>query len=314
VRVLVTGGAGFIGSHVARSLLARGDSVRLLDDFSTGRRENLEGLTGDLEVVTGDIRDRERVAAACAGMEAVCHHAALASVPLSIERPLEAHDVNVTGTVNLLVAAHERGVRRFVFASSSAVYGDGPEKVKEESLPPRPISPYAVNKLTGEEYAFVFAKVYRLETVALRYFNIFGPKQDPNSMYAAVVPKFVTTLLQGQAPSIFGDGEQTRDFTHVDNVARANLLALECPAPACGRAYNIGCGEATSINELFRAIRERVGGEAGRLKPVHEPPVKGDVRDSLASIEAAREGLGYVPTIGVEEGIRLTVDWYRGRG
>ena len=314
MKLLVTGGAGFIGSHLVRTLLLRGDSVRVLDSFETGKRENLADIAGDLDVQDGDVREIQLCRDACRGVEAVFHLAAVGSVPLSIENPIETHEVNVTGTLNVLLAARERGVRRVVFASSSSVYGNGPEKAKVEALCPLPASPYAVSKLAAEEYAVVFHEVYGLEAVALRYFNVFGPRQDPHSMYAAVVPRFITTLLDGKAPPIYGDGHQTRDFTYVENVVRANLLALECSPEACGRAYNVGCGEATSVNELFRAIRERIGGAATKIKPVHEPAKPGDVRDSMASIELAREALGYVPTIGVEEGIRLTVDWYRGRG
>jgi len=314
VKLLVTGGAGFIGSHLVRTLLLRGDSVRVLDSFETGKRENLTDVPGDLEVQDGDVREIQLCRDACGGVDAVFHLAAVGSVPLSIENPLETHEVNVTGTLNVLLAARERGVRRIVFASSSSVYGNGPEKAKVEALCPLPASPYAVSKLAAEAYTVVFHEVYGLETVALRYFNVFGPRQDPHSMYAAVVPRFITTLLDGKAPPIYGDGQQTRDFTYVENVVRANLLALECPPEACGRAYNVGCGEATSVNELYRAIRERVGGKATKIKPAHEPAKPGDVRDSMASIELAREVLGYVPTVGVEEGIRLTVDWYRGRG
>jgi nucleoside-diphosphate-sugar epimerase len=313
VKLLVTGGAGFIGSHLVRTLLQRGDSVRVLDNFATAKRENLAEVQGDLEIIDGDVRETQLCRDACQGVEGAFHLAAIASVPLSIENPIETHEVNVTGTLNLLLAARERGVRRVVFASSSAVYGDAPEKVKSESLPPRPASPYAVSKLAAEAYTVVFHHIYGLETVALRYFNIFGPRQDPQSMYAAVVPRFTASLLAGKPPPIYGDGGQTRDFTYVENVVRANLLALECAPEACGRAYNIGCGEATSVNELFRMIRERVGGNAATVKAVHEAAKPGDVRDSMASIDLARDTLGYVPTMGVEEGIRHTVDWYRSR-
>lgn len=311
MRILVTGGAGFIGSNLVRSLLARGDAVRVLDDFSTGKRENLDGLAGDLEVVEGDVRDAKTCAEACRGAEAVFHEAAIGSVPRSVEDPLSTHHVNVDGTLNLLVAARDAEVRRFVYASSSSVYGDAPEEVKDESLRPRPLSPYAVSKLAGELYTVVFSHVYGLEGVALRYFNVFGPRQDPHSMYAAVVPKFVSALLEGGPPTIFGDGEQTRDFTYVENVVRANLLALECPADACGKAYNVACGASISVNELFRLVRSEVGDEAAHVKPVYAAERPGDVRDSLASIRLAESELGYVPTVGVEEGIRLTVEWFR---
>jgi nucleoside-diphosphate-sugar epimerase len=260
LKVLVTGGAGFIGSNLVRSLLARGDSVRVLDSFATGKRANLEEIDGDVELVEADIRSPQVCAAACAGVEAVFHQAAIGSVPLSIKDPLLTHQVNVDGTLNMLIAARDQGARRFVFASSSSVYGDAPERVKVETLAARPQSPYASSKLAGEAYTIVFAKAYGLEAIALRYFNIFGPRQDPESMYAAVVPRFATRLLAGKAPEVFGDGEQTRDFTFVENVVRANLLALEAPVEACATAYNIACGQATSINDLFRLMRERVGG------------------------------------------------------
>ena len=313
LKVLVTGGAGFIGTNLVRSLLLKGDSVRVLDNFSSGKRENIEDLKGDLEFLGADIRDLPTCLQACVGMDAVLHQAALGSVPRSIQDPSLTHQVNVNGTLNMLLAARDQEVKRFVFASSSSVYGNTEEKVKVESLPLRPLSPYAVSKLAGEAYTLVFSKVYGLETVALRYFNVFGPRQDPESMYAAVVPRFLASLLKGEPPRIFGDGHQTRDFTYVENVVRANLLALECPSEACGRAYNIACGQSTSVNDLFRLMRERVGGDAVRIKPTHEPPQAGDVHDSLASIEAARKILGYVPTLGVEEGIGLTIDWYRSR-
>lgn len=313
MKLLVTGGAGFIGSHLVRGLLTRGDSVRVLDDFSSGKRENLADVQRDIEVIEGDVRDADRVRAACEGVEGVFHEAAIGSVPLSIEDPRKTHEVNLSGTLHLLIAARELGIRRFVFASSSSVYGDRPEPVKTEDLPLAPRSPYAVSKLAAEAYSLVFCHVYGLQAVALRYFNVYGPRQDPSSMYAAVVPRFATSLLQGKAPTIFGDGGQTRDFTYVEDVVRANLLALECPPEACGKAYNIACGQATSINELFRSLREEVGGEAAKLKPLHQPLQKGDIRDSLASIETARDDLGFVPTVGIEEGLRLTVEWYRSR-
>lgn len=313
LKVLVTGGAGFIGSNLVRSLLERGDEVRVLDDFSSGRRENLQNLSGDIELLEGDVRDPAACADACQGAECVFHQAALGSVPRSIEDPLTTHLVNVDGTLNLLLAARDRQVRRFVYASSSAVYGDAPEPVKTETLPPRPLSPYAISKLAGEQYTIVFSLLGDLEGVALRYFNVFGPRQDPDSMYAAVVPRFATSLLHGEPPTIYGDGGQSRDFTHVDNVVRANLLAMECPSDACGKAYNVACGRATSVNDLFRLLRESVGPSAAAVEPVYAPPRKGDVRDSLASIEAAAVDLGYAQVVDVREGIRSTVEWYRAR-
>jgi nucleoside-diphosphate-sugar epimerase len=313
LKVLVTGGAGFIGSNVVRSLLLRGDSVRVLDNFSSGKRENLEEMQQDLELMEGDIQNLSSCLQACEGIEAVLHQAALGSVIRSVQDPLLTHAVNVTGTLNVLLAARDMGVRRFVFASSSSVYGNAPEKVKVETLPLRPLSPYAVSKMAGEAYTLVFSRVYGLEAISLRYFNVFGPRQDPLSTYAAVVPSFAASLLAEGSPKIFGDGQQTRDFTYVENVVRANLLALECPAEACGRAYNIACGRSTSVNELFRLMRERIGGDVIKVKATYEPPLKGDVRESLASNEAARETHCYMPTIAIEEGIALTVDWYRSR-
>lgn len=291
--------------------------MRVLDNFSNGKRENIDplelpaGSGGSLEIVEGDIRDPATCADACEGVSAVLHQAALGSVPRSVEDPETTHDINVTGTLNLLLAARAQGARRFVFASSSSVYGDAPEEVKTEGLPARPLSPYAVSKLAGELYTIVFSRVYGLEGVALRYFNVFGPRQDPESMYAAVVPLFATALLEGRAPTIFGDGEQTRDFTYVENVVRANLLALECPVEACGKAYNVACGAATSVNDLFRMIREEVGESAGRIKPKHAPPRAGDVKHSLAGVDLAAQGLAFVPTVSVEKGIHQTVAWYR---
>lgn len=313
MKVLVTGGAGFIGSHLVRTLLGRGDHVRVLDDFSSGSRANLEGLSGPLEIVEGDICDPSTCASACEGVSAVLHQAAIGSVPRSIEYPVASHRANVDGTLNMLVAARERNVGRFVFASSSSVYGDAPEETKSEELPPGPLSPYAATKLAGEQYVLVFSRVYGLEGVSLRYFNVFGPRQDPDSAYAAVVPRFVSALLRQEAPTIYGDGEQTRDFTCVENVVRANLLALECPAEACGRAYNVACGRAISVNELFRLIRREVGEGAAKIRAKRSKSRPGDVRDSLASIQLIQSALGYVPTVSVEEGIRSTVEWYRTR-
>ena len=311
MKVLITGGAGFIGSNLVLGLLARGMTVRVLDNYSSGKRRNLEDLEGDVEVLEGDIRDMEACERACRGMEAVLHQAALGSVAMSIEDPEATHAVNVNGTLNMLLAARKSGVRRFLFASSSSVYGDAPERVKVESLPTRPQSPYAASKLAGEAYTIVFAKAYGLETMALRYFNIFGPRQDPDSTYAAVIPRFANKLLEGSRPTIFGDGGQTRDFTFVENVVRANILGLMAPPGACGRAYNVAFGHTISIKELFYLLRERIGGIARGLEPIHGPPQPGDVRDSLASIEEARMALGYSPAVDVAQGLGVTIDWYR---
>jgi nucleoside-diphosphate-sugar epimerase len=312
VKILVTGGAGFIGSNLVRSLLQRGDSVRILDDFSSpGGRERLGDVLAGVEILEGDLRDAALCARACEGADAVLHHAAVSSVARSVREPLLTHEVNAGGTLGLLLAARAGGVRRFVLASSAAVYGDLPEEVKVETLAPAPVSPYGASKLAAEAYARAFTRTYGLETVSLRYFNVFGPRQDPGSEYASVVPRFITALLAGKRPVIYGNGEQTRDFTYVEDVVRANLLALECPPAACGRVFNIGCGAATAVNELFRMLRERIGGKSAKLKPVYEPRREGDVSSSLASTAQAAQDLGYVPTTDIAEGIRLTVDWFR---
>ena len=313
MRVLVTGGAGFIGSNLVRSLLGRGDEVRVLDNLATGKRENLDDVWSDIEFVEGDIRESATCSAACEGIDAILHQAALGSVPRSVEDPVTTHDVNVNGTVNMLLAARARSVERFVFASSSSIYGDAPEVVKTEELPPRPLSPYAASKLTGEAYTVVFTHAYGMKTVALRYFNVFGPYQDPGSMYAAVIPLFAAALLREESPTVYGDGEQSRDFTYVDNVVQANLLSLECPDEACGQYYNVACGVSTSINELFRMMRDRIGDAVSQVEPEYAPLRAGDVRDSLASIEKARRLLGYDPQVEFEEGVARTVDWYGAR-
>ncbi len=313
-RYLVTGGAGFIGSNLVEALLRRGDSVVVLDDFSTGRRPNLETAVrarshGAPEpiVIQGDIRDRATVRRALEGVTHVLHQAALPSVPRSIEDPASSHEVNATGTLNLLLAARDAGVARFVYASSSSVYGDAPLLPKVESMAPAPLSPYAVSKLAGEQYCRIFHGLYGLETIALRYFNVFGPRQDPNSQYAAVVPNFVKAATSGGRPMIFGDGLQSRDFTYIDNAVEANLLACEAQSDAAGRAYNVACGERTSLLDLVKALERVVGSP---LRPIHDPPRPGDVRDSVASIDEAERALGYAPRVGLEEGLRRTVAWF----
>ena len=308
--VLVTGGAGFIGSNLVRALLERGEAVRVLDDFSPGRRENLLALEGSVEVFEGDLRDRAACSKACCGVEAVLHQAALGSVPRSVDDPVTSHQVNVTGTLNLLQSALDCGVGRFVFASSSSVYGNSPEAVKTETLVPRPVSPYASTKLAGEAYTLAFKKTYGLNTIALRYFNVFGPRQDPDSAYAAVVPCFASRLLSSESPTIYGDGEQMRDFTFVDNVVSANLLALTCPEEACGEVYNVACGSCFSVNQLFRMMRDHLGVTSFGVEPIHAPSRKGDIRNSLASIDKVRDALGYLPLVGFEDGVRRTMDWY----
>jgi nucleoside-diphosphate-sugar epimerase len=314
-RYLVTGGAGFIGSHLVQTLLRRGKDVIVLDDFSTGRRTNLEAAVRsrppgvpEPEVIQGDIRDAATVRRALRDVVHVLHQAALPSVQRSVEDPVSTHEVNVTGTLNLLIAARDAGVRRFVYASSSSVYGDSPTLPKIEVMTPAPLSPYAVSKLAAEHYCRVFHGLYGLETVALRYFNVFGPRQDPTSQYAAVVPNFVTAALAGRAPTVYGDGLQSRDFTYIDNAVDANLNACEAPAGAAGRAYNVACGSAATLLDLLR-ILERLTGSA--IRPIHDRPRTGDVRHSLAAIEEARMHLGYEPKMDLEEGLRRTVDSFR---
>lgn len=303
MRYLITGGAGFIGSHMVRHLMAEGREVRVLDNFSTGSRANLEGVGGALELVEGDIRDLPAVKGVIRGCEAVVHLAALPSVPRSIADPSATHEANATGTLNVLLAARDEGVERVVYASSSSIYGAAPELPKRESTFPEPISPYAVSKLAGERYCRSFFEVFGLETVALRYFNVFGPRQDPASEYAAVIPKFIWAYRHGEPPVIFGDGEQSRDFTYVDNVVDANLAALKAPGVG-GRVYNVACGERTTLNELAEILREQTG---ARVNAVHGPPRTGDIRHSLADVTRARNDLGYAPAISVAEGLRQTV-------
>jgi nucleoside-diphosphate-sugar epimerase len=313
---LITGGAGFIGSNIAAELLRQGQSVRVLDDFGTGVRENLAPLLAEgVELIEGDIRDPETCRRAVAGADFVLHQAALGSVPRSVADPLTTDAINSGGTLNLLVAARDAGVRRFVFASSSSIYGDQPAPPgggalpKVETMVPNPMSPYAVSKLAAESYCRVFHRVYGLETVALRYFNIFGPRQDPASQYAAVVPRFATALLEGTRPTIFGDGEQSRDFTFVANAVSANLLACQAPR-AVGQVFNIGCGTSFSVLTLLRTLEELSG---RRADIDFQPPRAGDVRDSLADINKGRELLGYEPSVGFRAGLAVTLDWYKAR-
>jgi UDP-glucose 4-epimerase len=304
---LVTGGAGFIGSHIAEALAARGDEVRVLDSLATGNLANLAEFQHRVTFLQGDIRDERVVAEALRDVECVFHQAALASVPLSVERPFDVHDACVTGTLNVLNQARQAGVRRVVYAASSAAYGDRPTSSKRENDLPQPLSPYATAKLAGELYCESFYHTYGLEAVALRYFNIFGPRQDPKSTYAAVIPLFITRLLAGQRPLIYGDGHQSRDFTYVANVVHANLLAATAPQ-AAGRVINIANGRATTLLELIDFLNEILGTD---VDPVHEPPRIGDVRDSMADITLARQLLGYEPLVGMEEGLRRSVDYYR---
>lgn len=306
--VLVTGGAGFIGSHVARFFAARdGCSVRVLDNLATGNRQNLVGLESDIEFVEGDIRDATAVAAAVDGVRYVLHLAALPSVPRSVADPVLANAANVVGTLNLLVAARDAGVERFVFSSSSSVYGDTPELPKREDMGTQPLSPYAVQKLTGEHYCRIFHSLYGLGTVALRYFNVFGPRQNLKSQYAAVIPLFVKALRIGQSPIIHGDGGQTRDFTFVEDVVRANAAACEAGSRACGGVFNVACGRRISINELAERLNDIMGADCAA---VHDDPAPGDVRDSQADISRAKETLGWAPTVSFDEGLARTIAWY----
>lgn len=312
MKYLVTGGAGFIGSNLTRALLASGQRVRVLDNFLTGKRENLAGLTGAhgdaFELVEGDLRDPGVVRKAAAGVEYVLHQGALPSVPRSVADPVLTNEINVAGTVNLLLAARDAGVRRVVFAASSSAYGDTPQLPKRESMTPNPKSPYAAQKLAGEHYLRIFYEIYGLETVSLRYFNVFGPRQDPGSTYAAVIPRFITSVLRGVPPTIYGDGLQTRDFTFIDNVIQANLAACAAPKAACGKVVNIACGERVSLLDIL----ELVYGLAGkRVPPKFEPARQGDVRDSLADISLAKDLIGYDPKVPFATGLGQTFDWFK---
>jgi nucleoside-diphosphate-sugar epimerase len=304
MRALVTGGGGFIGSHLVDALLARGTSTRVLDNFATGRRANLAHVADDIELIEGDIQSYERVSKAVKDCDVVLHQAALPSVPRSIQDPLTSNATNVIGTLNVLLAARDHGVRRVIYASSSSVYGSTSELPKHEALAAVPISPYATAKLAGENYARSFYRVYGLETVALRYFNVFGPRQDPESEYAAVIPRFIKRLAAGQAPVIYGDGEQSRDFTYVENVVQANLLAAEGHG-APGHVYNVACGEQIRLSALLAALTEIVG---SAINPTFAGSRPGDVEHSVADISIAREELGYEPVVRLREGLVLTVE------
>lgn len=306
---LVTGGAGFIGSNIARQLVARGEKVRILDDFSTGKRENLFELD-EAEITEGSLIDRGTVRNALKGARYVLHQAAIPSVPRSVADPLRSNEANVTGTLNLLIEAREAGVERFVFAASSSAYGDTAVLPKVESMPADPLSPYAVGKYTGELYVKVFAAIYDLPAVSLRYFNIFGPSQDPASEYAAVIPKFIQSMLQGKAPVIYGDGEQSRDFTYIDNAVEANLLACLSDKAGRGEVINVACGQRYNLNQLVGALNDLLGTS---IEPVYTEAVAGDVKHSLADIGKAKELLGYEVKVSFIEGLRRTVDWFKGQ-
>jgi nucleoside-diphosphate-sugar epimerase len=306
-RYLITGGAGFIGSHIAETLLNRGESVRIFDDLSTGRQTNLVALQDRAEFLQGNLRNFDAVKVAVKGVEVAFHQGALASVPRSIAHPIESLETNINGTQNVLLAARDAGVRRVVYASSSSIYGNTPTLPKHEQMPAHPMSPYAVHKITGELLCEMFTRIYGLETVALRYFNVFGPRQDPASEYAAVIPRFLTALIQKRRPIVFGDGEQTRDFTYIANAMQANLLAATAPA-AVGYAINIGCGEQVSLNTVLHAAGELLDVTPD---PEYREPRPDDVRDSLADIGLAQRLLGYKPTIRFHEGLARTLDALR---
>lgn len=304
---LVTGGAGFIGSHIATALVERGDKVRVLDNFSTGFRRNLDHLQNRVEVIDADVTNADSVRSACNGVEVVFHQAALASVPRSVEAPLDTNAACVTGTVTVLDAARKAGVRRVVYAASSSAYGDQPFVSKRETDLPAPLSPYAAAKLAGELYCHAFHATYGLETVAIRYFNVFGPRQDPKSEYSAVIPIFVTQMLAGKRPTVFGDGLQSRDFTYIDNVVAGNLAAAKSPR-AVGHTINVACGRQFTLLELIASIN-RVLGTA--IDPEFAKERPGDVRESLADITRARTLLNYEPAIDFEEGLRRSIDYYK---
>jgi nucleoside-diphosphate-sugar epimerase len=306
---LVTGGAGFIGSHIAEFLAARGDSVRVLDNLSTGKKENLAGFIGRVEFIEGDIRDLDACRRAVRGVEHVLHQAALASVTGSIADPLLTNAINVTGTLNLLLSARDAGVRSFVLASSSAVYGDDPAMPKREGREGRPLSPYGTSKRVGEKYGELFHELCGMKTVALRYFNVFGPRQDPMSDYAAVIPVFITKVLRGERPVIYGDGEQSRDFIYVKSVVQANITAAESPDTG-GEALNVASGKGLTVNALLAAVNGIVGTE---IQAVHAEPRPGDIKHSVADIAKARRVMGFEPQIPFMDGLKDTVSWYRER-
>ena len=309
-KYLVTGAAGFIGSSLVRALLDRGDEVRGIDNLSTGKRENLADMLDRIDFHESDITDLDAMHKACAGVDFVLHQAAIPSVPKSVLDPLGSNRANVDGTVNVLVAARDAKVKRVVYAASSSAYGDTPTLPKHEAMTPDPISPYAVGKLASEHYLISFYRCYQLETVALRYFNIFGPRQDPSSPYSGVLAKFITLMLRGEQPAIFGDGEQSRDFTYIDNAVEANLLACQAPAAkAAGQVFNVATGRRITLNETFKALQSLTSYTG---QPKYGPERGGDIKHSLADISKAEAALGYKPKVDFEEGLRRTVEWYRG--
>ncbi|HUJ71171.1 MAG TPA: SDR family oxidoreductase [Verrucomicrobiae bacterium] len=308
---LVTGGAGFIGSNIVEHLVGQGKSVRVFDNFSSGKRENVRAFAGKAEIVEGDLRDAKSIQQVVNGVRFVLHLGAIPSVTRSVEDPRTTTEVNITGTVNLLLAARDAGVKRVVFTSSSSVYGDTPTLPKREEMTPSPLSPYAVHKITGEYYSRVFWRLYGLETISLRYFNVFGPRQDPQSQYAAVIPRFITAIMRDESPIIFGDGKQTRDFSHIDNVIDANVAACEAPNEALGESFNIACGSRISLLGLVDTVNKILG---KKIKPKFDPPRPGDILHSRADISKAEKLLGWKPRVGFAEGIAKTIAWYQRQG
>lgn len=306
-KYLVTGGAGFIGSNIVERLVKRGESVRIIDNFSTGKRENIAPFIGKIEIIEGDIRSYHIVMDAMKDIDYVIHEAALPSVPRSIKDPLTTNEVNIVGTLNLLQAARDRGIKRFVFASSSSIYGDSDITPKIESLPPNPKSPYAISKLAGEQYCRAFYELYGLPTISLRYFNVFGPKQDPNSQYSAVIPKFIKSIKNGKPITVFGDGEQTRDFTYVENVVNANLLAITAPNKAFGQTFNIACGESLSLNEMIDILFKGIG---KNVIVKYANPRIGDVKHSKADISKSKKLLNYKVSVKSRIGLGISVNYY----
>jgi UDP-glucose 4-epimerase len=308
-RCLITGVAGFIGSALARAVLAQGDQVRGIDNFSTGKRENLGEILTQMDFRQVDLLDLEALREACVEVDYVLHEAAIPSVPKSVLDPLGSNRANVDGTVNLLVAARDAKVKRVVYAASSSAYGDTPTLPKREDMTPNPISPYAVAKLASEHYMISFYRCYGLETVCLRYYNVFGPRQDPTSPYSGVLAKFITLMLKGEAPTIFGDGTQSRDFTYIDNTVEANLLAAKAPAAeVAGQVFNVATGRRVDLNEMFQALK-KLTGYSGEVQ--YGPERGGDIKHSLADIARAEKHMGYKPKVDFEEGLRRTVEWYR---
>lgn len=303
---LVTGGCGFIGCHLVKTLVERRERVRVFDNCTTGKAENIADVADKIEFCSADLQDIDAVSQAVEGIDYVFHQGALSSVPRSVADPIATNNVNINGTLNLLVASRDAGVKRVVYAASSSAYGNRPTPIKSEDLPPDPASPYALTKYVGERYCQIFTQLYGLETVALRYFNIFGPYQDSSSSYSAVIPLFISAYLNGEAPKIEGDGEQSRDFTYVANAVHANLLACHTEGVA-GEVFNVGCGERTSINQIATFVGEMMESDT---KPIHVAPRPGDVRHSLADIQKAKRLLGYEPQIDIKTGLRRTIDWF----